>query len=74
MTPAFHSWSQFFAMGGYAIYVWLSVGIALLILGAIVAHTLYQRQRLLQTIALKQDRERRILAAKKRKQTPGEHA
>ena len=26
MTPAFASWSDFFAMGGYALYVWGSAG------------------------------------------------
>jgi heme exporter protein D len=25
MTSAFASWTAFFAMGGYALYVWLSV-------------------------------------------------
>lgn len=25
MSPAFSSWSDFFAMGGYAFFVWLAV-------------------------------------------------
>ena len=25
MTPAFASWNEFFAMGGYAFFVWLAV-------------------------------------------------
>ncbi|PXV39990.1 heme exporter protein CcmD, partial [Salmonella enterica subsp. enterica serovar Newport] len=27
MSPAFSSWSDFFAMGGYAFFVWLAVGV-----------------------------------------------
>ena len=31
MTTAFASWSDFFAMGGYAFYVWLAVALLSLI-------------------------------------------
>lgn len=30
MTPAFASWSDFFAMGGYALYVWLAVAMSVI--------------------------------------------
>ena len=32
MNASGFSWSEFFAMGGYAFYVWTSYGIALLVL------------------------------------------
>jgi heme exporter protein D len=32
METQFHSWSEFWAMGGYALYVWLAYGALLLIL------------------------------------------
>lgn len=71
MSPAFHSWSQFWAMGGYGFYVWLSVCVALFVMSVLVGHSAYQRRHLLTMIVTKQDREQRILAAKKRKQNAG---
>ncbi|MEG9453034.1 MAG: heme exporter protein CcmD, partial [Pantoea piersonii] len=43
MTPAFSSLSAFFAMGGYAFYVWLAVICTLISLGALLLHTLLQQ-------------------------------
>lgn len=73
MTPAFSSWSAFFAMGGYAFYVWLAVICTLIPLGALLLHTLLQRRRLLAEIRQRQSRERRIRSAKM-KQAAGEAA
>lgn len=67
MKPAFHSWTQFLAMGGYGFYVWLSVAVALSALGLIIAHTLLQRKRLLKQIHQRQARDQRIAAARERK-------
>ena len=67
MTPAFSSWSAFFQMGGYAFYVWLSVGMTLLALGCLIIHTLVQRKQLLKEIRQRESRERRISAAKQKK-------
>lgn len=67
MTPAFHNWNDFFAMGGYAFYVWLAVACTLLSLGALVLHTLIQRRKLLAEIAQRQARDRRIARAKMNK-------
>lgn len=73
MTPAFASWHAFFAMGGYAFYVWLAVAAALLSLGALVAHTVWQRRRILADIRQRQSRERRRQAsAIKEKEKPVE--
>lgn len=75
MTPAFSSWQEFFAMGGYAFYVWLAVACTLVAMGGLLLHTIIQRQRLLGDIRLRQSRERRIRAAKTKKvasETAGE--
>jgi len=71
MSPAFHSWSQFWAMGGYSFYVWLSVFVAVAVMIILVVHSVYQRRYLLVMIATKQEREQRVMAAKKRKQSAG---
>ncbi|WP_239954332.1 heme exporter protein CcmD [Pantoea sp. Z09] len=73
MTPAFSSLSAFFAMGGYAFYVWLAVICTLIPLGGLLLHTLLQRRRLLADIRQRQSRERRIRSAKM-KQAAGEAA
>lgn len=50
MNAAFTSWQAFFAMGGYAFYVWLAVAVTLLSLLGLVAHTFWQRRQLLDEI------------------------
>lgn len=67
MTPAFSSWHAFFAMGGYAFYVWLAVAFTLLPLIGLTLHTLLLRRRLLAEIRQREARERRIRAAKSKK-------
>lgn len=67
MTPAFSSWQAFFAMGGYAFYVWLAVACTLIPLAALVVHTCWQRRRLLANIRQRQAREQRIRAVKEKK-------
>jgi heme exporter protein D len=51
---------EFFAMGGYAFYVWMSYGIALIVLIANLVSPLMQRRKLLADIARRQRRERRV--------------
>jgi len=65
---AFSSWQAFWAMGGYAFYVWLAVACTLIALGGLVLHTLITRRRLLADIRQRESRERRIKAAKIKKQ------
>lgn len=50
MTPAFSSWQSFFAMGGYAFYVWLAVGVTLFSLGVLLVFTLWQGKHVRSTI------------------------
>lgn len=60
MSAAFNSWSAFFAMGGYAFYVWLAVAATLLPLLGLLIHTLWRRKQLLAEVRRQQSRERRI--------------
>ena len=50
---------EFFAMGGYAFYVWMSYGIALVVLIVNLVSPLMQRRKLLADIARRQRREKR---------------
>lgn len=70
MSPAFSSWHDFFAMGGYAFYVWLSVAATLLSLVVLVAHTLIQHRQILGDVRRRQAREKRISQSQSNKQ-PG---
>ena len=67
MMPAFASWHDFFAMGGYAFYVWLAVVFTVIPLVGLVLHTLLLRRRLLTEIRQHESKERRIRAAKTKK-------
>ena len=50
---------EFFAMGGYAFYVWTSYGLALVILLANLVAPVIQRRKLMADIARKLRRSRR---------------
>ncbi len=43
--------TDFWAMGGYAVYVWTSYGLAAVMLAGLVGLTLWQRRRARQTWA-----------------------
>lgn len=64
MTRAFLNWNDFFAMGGYAFYVWLAVALTFIPLLALVLHTRWQRRAILHTVTRQKARERRIQAAR----------
>ncbi len=64
MQSAFASWQEFWAMGGYAFYVWLAVAVTLISLIALVGQTFWQRRALLAEVRRQASRERRIRAAK----------
>ncbi len=51
--------SDFFAMGGYAVYVWPSFGLALIVLVANIVAPMQQRKRTLTIIARKLRRARK---------------
>ena len=48
---SFDSWQAFFAMGGYALYVWASFGLTLLVLGAIMLSPVRRHKQLLRNQA-----------------------
>ncbi len=49
---------EFFAMGGYAFYVWTSYALCLVVLLANIILPIVQRKKLLRELALKQQRQR----------------
>lgn len=63
MTTAFASWSEFFAMGGYAFYVWLAVAMSVIPLAVLVAHTTTRQRAILREVAQQRAREARMRAA-----------
>jgi heme exporter protein D len=69
MNAAFSSWQAFFAMGGYAFYVWLAVAATLLSLLGLLVHTLWQRKQLLAEVSRQASRERRIRQSQQSKQS-----
>lgn len=60
MTPAFSSFADFLAMGGYAFYVWLSLATTLVVLLGLVGYSLWQHHALLQAVRRQQRREQRL--------------
>ncbi len=56
----FASLAEFLDMGGYAFYVWLSYGTALLAIGGLIFHSARKRKAVLAQIAQKQAREARL--------------
>ena len=50
MTTAFASWSDFFAMGGYALYVWLAVAMSVIPLVVLVVHSTLQHRAILRGV------------------------
>ena len=68
MTPAFSSLEAFLAMGGYALYVWLAVAMALAVFGLLAGHTLWRRRVLFEDVRRQQARARRMAAARRDKE------
>ena len=52
----FASWPEFFHMGGYALYVWCSVGLSLTVLGAVTLAPVLRHRRLLREMARRERR------------------
>ena len=47
-----NSWQEFWAMGGYALYVWGSVGVVLLCIAGELLELAWRRKAILQALAL----------------------
>ena len=65
----FDSWSEFWAMGGYGFYVWLSFGLTIFALVALLVSTITTRKSLLRAVKQKQARAARRKAAQKLENT-----
>ncbi|NMH59313.1 heme exporter protein CcmD [Alteromonas ponticola] len=63
----FESLQTFFQMGGYAFYVWLSFGVTLFAMVALVIQSLLQRKQLLKQVLKEQRRRERIKQARQSK-------
>lgn len=59
----FNSWAEFWAMGGYGFYVWLSFGIAALVMTGIIYQSWLAHKQLIRHIAAEQKRKGRIRKA-----------
>ena len=56
----FQSWSDFWAMGGYGLFVWLSFRITYALLVALIGYSHYQQRQFKRQLAQKLAREQRI--------------
>ncbi|GMM90235.1 heme exporter protein CcmD [Vibrio fortis] len=65
----FESLSDFFAMGGYASYVWSAFGITFLAMIILLVVSVRRGKQLLNEVQAKVDRQARIDAAKKMENT-----
>ena len=62
MNGSEFSWSEFFHMGGYAVFVWSSYGLALLMVVANIISPLIERKRVIARVkrAIKRDRNNQV--------------
>lgn len=56
----FQSWAEFWAMGGYGLFVWLSFGSSYIMLAALAWYSHYQHQQFKRQLNAKLAREKRI--------------
>lgn len=62
----FQSWSDFWNMGGYGFYVWLSYGISLVTIAALIVQSIKARKSVLQQVLRETQREARLQQANQR--------
>lgn len=60
MTPALTSWGDSFAMGGYALHVWLAVTVSVIPLVVPVLHSALQHHAILRGVAQQRARETHV--------------
>ncbi|MCI7353342.1 MAG: heme exporter protein CcmD [[Actinobacillus] rossii] len=60
----FQSWSDFFNMGGYGFYVWLSYGISFVAILVLVHNSYKGRNAILRDVKREQVREDRLKSVK----------
>ncbi|WP_434356261.1 heme exporter protein CcmD [Parasalinivibrio latis] len=65
----FNTLTDFFAMGGYAFYVWTSFFITAIAMGWVAAVQIINKKKLLSEVRKRIDREKRIKEAEKLENT-----
>ncbi|OOF49620.1 heme exporter protein CcmD [Rodentibacter trehalosifermentans] len=63
----FQTWSDFFNMGGYGFYVWLSYGISFIAIVALIIQSIKQRKSVLRNVQREALREARLKQVNKGK-------
>ena len=61
----FQTWSDFFNMGGYGFYVWLSYAVSLVEVFALIFKNVKKGKTVLQNVLREQQREERLQQANK---------
>lgn len=56
----FQSWADFWAMGVYGLFVWLSFGITYAMLAGLIIYSRWQHKQLLRSMAARLAREQRV--------------
>lgn len=62
----FSTWQEFFHMGGYALYVWVSYTLAVAVLGAVLLSPLLRHRHLRRELA----RRERLAERNRNQETP----
>jgi len=60
---AFDSLADFFAMGGYGFYVWLSYGITFFVLIFLIVNSMNKKKKIFKSVEQRLSREQRIKKA-----------
>lgn len=64
MQLQFQSWAEFWAMGGYGVYVWLAFGVTFGALVLIVIDSINSKKSALKSALVESERKQRIKAAR----------
>lgn len=65
----FQSWSDLLNMGGYGFYVWLSYGLSVLLIMALVIQSLMGKSAVLKSVKREQQRESRLQQVQQKGET-----
>ena len=65
----FQSWSDLIHMGGYGFYVWLSYGLSVLLIMALVIQSLMGKSAVLKSVKREQQRESRLQQVQQKGET-----
>lgn len=64
----FESLADFFDMGGYAFYVWLSFGVTFIVMSMLAAQSYAKQRALLKSVLVEQERQARIRKARQQQE------